>query len=196
MGIYSALKEHKGKVSSKIIKGVSAGSIIPLAADPGEVKMMLGGIYMMHNPWTIAIGEAKDMLKTADILNEVKEAIMNIYEQKTKRPREELYTLMDEESWMSAKKAVAEGFADSILYAEEAEPVMDYMISRLAIQNSARKTMQRFLEIQQLQQSDPPADPPPEDPPDPPAEPKEDGQAKSLLSLLAMKVQINKNRRL
>ncbi len=150
VGIYNALKEHDGKVIVKIDgKAVSAGSIIAMAGE--KVLMAPGSIMMTHNPWSYAAGEAKDMLHMAEVLDEIKESIINIYEIKTGRSREELSTLMDEETWMSAKKAVAEGFADGILYEEEAdpEPVKNFMVSRLAIQNSARGAMEKFLEIRQ-----------------------------------------------
>lgn len=154
-GIYNALKEHEGKVTTKIDgKAASAGSIIAMAGD--EVLMSPASILMIHNPWTGASGEAKDMRHAADVLDEVKETLVNVYQAKTKRSRNLISRLMDEETWMSAKKAVAEGFADGILYTDdeqEEEPAQNaFSFSRLAIQNSASKAMRRFAEqYQQIQ---------------------------------------------
>lgn len=161
VGIYNALKEHKGKVTVKVDgKAVSAGSIIAMAGDPGQIWMTPGSIIMAHNPWSRARGEAKDMRHTADVLDEVKEAILNIYELRTGRTRQELSDMMDCETWMSAQTAVAKGFADGILYAEETEPVQNaYILSGLAIQNSASDVMQKFFEVWQ-KQNPPEADPP------------------------------------
>lgn len=160
-GLYNALMEHKGRVTVKVDgKAVSAASVIAMAGT--EVLMSPGSIMMIHNPWTSAQGEAKDMRKAAEVLDEVKETIMNAYEIKTGRAREELSGLMDEETWMSAKKAISEGFADGVLYADQAEPVHNsYSLSRLAIQNSAAESMKKFFEVFRKQQ--PPGDPPAKD---------------------------------
>lgn len=147
MGMYNALKEHKGRVVAKIDgKAVSAGSIIPMAAD--EILISPGGIMMAHNPWTRAQGEYKDMIKAAEVLNEVKEAILNVYQVRTKHPREKLSQMMDETTWMSAQKAVNEKFADGILYQEDgSNPVQNsYSFSMKAIQNSTDSAMRRFFE--------------------------------------------------
>lgn len=146
-GIYNALKEHKGKITVKIDgKAVSAASIIAMAGE--EIKISPVGIMMIHNPWTIAAGESKDMLQTATILDEVKEGIINAYQLKTKKSRNKIAEMMDNETWMSAKTAVKEGFADSMLYTEANTPPIEnsFMFSRLAIQNSVSESTRRFIE--------------------------------------------------
>lgn len=160
VGMYNALKEHKGKVIVKIDgKAVSAGSIIAMAGE--EILMSPGSIIMAHNPWSYAAGEAKDMRHRADVLDEVKEAIVNVYQLRTNKSREDISDLMDKETWMSAKTAVAEGFADSILYTDTPEPVNNaYTLSGLAIQNSAAKSMQKFFEVWQKQNTQPPEESP------------------------------------
>lgn len=153
-GIYNALKEHAGKVTVKVDgKAVSAASIIAMSGD--EVLMSPASILMIHNPWTMAVGEAKDMRHQADVLDEVKNTIINVYQTKTKLSRNKLSKLMDEETWMSAKKAVAEGFADGILYTDANQvPVVEnaFSFSRLAIQNSTNAAMKRFFEQYQKMQ--------------------------------------------
>lgn len=116
--IYTALKEHDGKVTVKVDgTAISAASVIAMAGD--EVLMSPTSVMMIHNPWTYQEGEVKDMQKAIDILNEVKETIMNAYEAKTGKSRDEISELMDKETWMSAKKAVELGFADGVLYEKE-----------------------------------------------------------------------------
>jgi ATP-dependent Clp protease protease subunit len=102
------------------------------------------------------------MRHQADVLDEVKETIVNAYQLKTKRSRNKISQLMDDESWMSAKTAISEGFADGMLYTEdkEAEPAaMNF--SRLAIQNSCNDVMKHFLEVYKtkVEQSKPPEEP-------------------------------------
>ncbi len=153
MGIYNALLEHRGKKTVKVEKAVSAGHLIAMAGD--VIHMMPGGIMMMHNVWGAVVGEAKDMRHTADVYDEIKEAILNVYERKTGKDRSELSRMMDEETWMSAKKAVADGFADDVLHmdTEQSANASAFSFSRLAIQNSATAAMQKFFEKWQEKQT-------------------------------------------
>ena len=73
-------------------------------------------MMMIHNPATIAIGDSSEMKKAIDMLDEVKESIMNAYEIKTGLSRSRISHLMDAESWFNAKKAVELGFADKLLF--------------------------------------------------------------------------------
>jgi ATP-dependent Clp protease, protease subunit len=164
-GIYNALKEHKGGVIVKIDgKAVSAGSVIAMAGE--EVQISPAGLIMIHNPYTWAIGESKDMKHMADVLDEVKESIVNVYQTKTGKSRKKISEMLDNETWMSAKTAVKEGFADKIMYVEagkEAEGIENsFTLNRLAIQNSANKNMRHFIE--QYSKLKKPQDKPPEEP--------------------------------
>ena len=109
------LKEYPGKVTIKI-DGIaaSAASLIAMAGD--NILMSPVSMMMIHNPLTMAIGNADDMQKAAAMLDEVKESIINAYELKTGLSRAKLSHLMDDETWMNAVKAVELGFADGILY--------------------------------------------------------------------------------
>ena len=159
-GIYNALKEHKGKITVKIDgKAMSAGSIIAMAGD--EIQMSPMAIMMIHNPWFVARGEEKDMIKAAEVLAEVKESILNAYQLKTKHSRKKISEMMDNETWMSAKTAVKEGFADSILYSENKDEEgieNSFMFSRMAIQNNSNQAIQRFLELYNEKVKDEPKD--------------------------------------
>ncbi len=156
IGIYTTLMEHKGNVTVKIDgKAFSAASIIAMAG--GEILMSPGSMMLVHNPWTYAEGEAKDMRHAADILDEVKEAIMNVYELRTGRTREEISAIMDEETPMAPKRAIEEEFADGMLYTEEVEAVKNHFMStyRPAIMNSFNKSLEMALEIKEKQQKEP-----------------------------------------
>lgn len=154
VGIYNALKEHNGKITVKIDgKALSAASLVAMAGD--QVLMSPGSLMMIHNPWTGIVGDAHEMRHMATVLDEVKDAIINVYQSKTKLSRAKLARMMDEETWMSAKKAVAEGFADGILYAESAqEPISALAFSRLAIQNSVSSSINSFIKYWKTHKSD------------------------------------------
>ncbi|WP_161948115.1 Clp protease ClpP, partial [Streptococcus suis] len=85
------------------------------------VSMSPVAMMMIHNPWTVAQGEAKDMQKVIEMLGEIKESIINAYELRTGLSRTKLSHLMDSESWFNAKKAVELGFADKILFDKQEE---------------------------------------------------------------------------
>lgn len=112
--IYTMISEYKGKVTVKI-DGIaaSAASVIAMAGD--VVRMSPVANMMIHNPATIAWGDQREMRHQADVLDEIKESIINAYERKTGLSRTRLAKLMDEETWLSAYKAVELGFADEVI---------------------------------------------------------------------------------
>lgn len=140
--IYNMLMEYKGDVTVKVdALAASAASVIAMAGT--TVLMSPVAMMMIHNPTTIAIGDSKEMQKAGEMLDEVKESIMNAYEIKTGLNRTKISHLMDAESWFNAKKAVELGFADGILNAEESTEDMakeaeveGMMFSRTAVTNS------------------------------------------------------------
>jgi ATP-dependent Clp protease protease subunit len=81
-----------------------------------KVCMSPVAMMMIHNPATVAMGETKDMEKAIEMLEEIKESIINAYERKTNLSRARISHLMDSESWFNAKKALELGFADEILF--------------------------------------------------------------------------------
>jgi hypothetical protein len=114
-----------------------------------EIEMSPTSIMMIHNPWGYWQGESKDFRHAAEVLDEVKETIVNAYQLKSRKSRKKISEMMDNETWMSAKTALNEGFIDGILYSESQsqEPVENsFMFSRMAIQNSATDSIKKFIE--------------------------------------------------
>jgi ATP-dependent Clp protease protease subunit len=144
--IYNMLMDYKGKVTVKI-DGIAASAASVIAMAGGEVFMSPVSMLMIHNPMTIAIGDAEEMAKAIAILEEVKESIMNAYEIKTGLSRARISHLMDAETWLNAKKAVELGFADDILFTEGVPTenvVSEAMIfSRQAVMNSILSKLER-----------------------------------------------------
>lgn len=115
--IYTMLLEYKGEVTVKIASiAASAASVVAMAGS--RVLMSPTALLMIHDPSTIAMGNAKDMEKAIETLNEVKESIINAYAAKSGLRRGKIAELMSNETWMNAKKAVELGFADEVLFAE------------------------------------------------------------------------------
>ena len=119
--IYNMLRDYNGKVTVKIDSiAASAASVIAMAGD--EILMGPTALMMIHNPMTVAAGSFSEMQKAIDMLDEVKQAIINAYEDKTGMRRGKISSLMDAESWFNAKKAVELGFADGILFNKSDSP--------------------------------------------------------------------------
>ena len=115
--IYTMLRNHKGKVTVKIDGlAASAASVVAMAGD--ETLISPTGYLMIHNPATIAMGNKADMEKAIDLLDEIKEGIINAYEEKSHLSRAKIAHMMDEETWLNAKKALNLGFVDGILFAK------------------------------------------------------------------------------
>jgi ATP-dependent Clp protease protease subunit len=159
-GIYNALKEHNGKVTVKIDgKAMSAASVIAMAGD--EILMSPVSVMMIHNPLSAVQGYAADMRKQADVLDEVKKSIMNAYQLKTKKSSNQISAMMDDESYMSANSAVKQGFADGILYQDNADDpknVMNFSFDRFAIQNSASVAAKRYFDFENAHKPKPAKD--------------------------------------
>ena len=113
MAIYNILKKRTAK-TTVYIEGIAAsmGSVIALAAD--TVVMAENSLFMIHNAWGGANGEAKDMKKTAALLDKISGEIADIYVKKTKLPYDKVKDMMDEETWLNADEAFDLGFVDSI----------------------------------------------------------------------------------
>lgn len=112
--IYSMLMDYQGEVTVKI-DGIAASAASVIAMAGNKVLMAPTALMMIHNPSMLAFGDHNDMAKAIDILNEVKESIINAYEIKTGQSRTVLSHLMEDETWMNAKKAIELHFADGIL---------------------------------------------------------------------------------
>jgi ATP-dependent Clp protease protease subunit len=69
---------------------------------------------MIHNPWTITMGDSEELRKNADVMDKMKAGIIAAYRQKSHLSEQEISDLMDEETWMTAEEALENGFVDSI----------------------------------------------------------------------------------
>lgn len=115
--IYSALREHSlnGEGTVTVIVTALAASAASIIAMAGDRILMHPVAYMMiHNPWTFAVGDAKELRKTAKTLDVISEGLVSAYEARTGKDRDELKRMLENETWMSAATCVEEGFADEI----------------------------------------------------------------------------------
>ena len=136
--IYNMLMDYKGDVTVKI-DGIAASAASVIAMAGTKVLMSPVSMMMIHNPATIAFGDKTEMNKAIEMLDAVKDSIMNAYEIKTGMSRAKISHLMDAETWMDAHKAMELGFADEIMLRAEEDveaPDVSMMFSRAAVTNS------------------------------------------------------------
>lgn len=134
--IYAMLMDYPHSVTIKI-DGIAASAASVVAMAGTAVLMAPTALMMIHNPLTIAIGDSDEMRKAMDMLDEVKESIVNAYQIKTGQSRAKISHWMDAETWMNANKAVELGFADGVLEDEKRQnPAPTYAFSRRAVVNS------------------------------------------------------------
>lgn len=133
--IYAMLMDYKDDVTVKI-DGIAASAASVIAMAGTKVLMAPTGMMMIHNPATIAFGDHADMEKVIEMLNEVKESIINAYEIKTELPRKQLSKMMDQTTWMNAGKALDMHFIDGIMEDEKKRVPEGYEFSESVTENA------------------------------------------------------------
>jgi ATP-dependent Clp protease protease subunit len=109
----AAIAAHPSKITAYVDGlAASAASYVAMACD--SVVMQDGAMIMIHNAWTMAMGNAADMRATAGLLEKIDNSIVADYQRKTGLPADELQAMMAAETWLDASEAVAKGFADSV----------------------------------------------------------------------------------
>lgn len=113
LAIYNVLREHKAQVVT-ICDGFacSAASVVFMAGD--KRVMQPASLLMIHNAWTVAMGNAAQLRKTADDIETITQASVEAYKKVATIPEEEIKALMDAETWILPKDAVEYGFATEI----------------------------------------------------------------------------------
>lgn len=116
IAIYNMLKQHKATVNT-YVDGLAASiaSVIAMAGD--TIFMPRNAMLMIHNPWTMAVGNASDLRKQADELDTITKSSVVTYLNKAgdKLDEETLKQLMDEETWLTADESIGYGLADEVL---------------------------------------------------------------------------------
>ena len=131
----------------------SIASVIAMAGD--EIRIASNAMMMIHDPWSIAIGSAVDMRKTADSLDKVRETILGTYVDRSTTPEARLSQWMTDETWFTAQEAVDAGLADTLT-----EKVEMAALARFDLSSFARvpETLARAVEAMAAEPADNPED--------------------------------------
>lgn len=114
MAIRSTLAKNKAAKSVEVDGLAGSAATLAISLPDTQIEMAQGSRYMIHNPWSVTIGEEAAHEKTAAVLRGVRDDMLAIYSDRTGLEQEEIGAMMDAETWLSASDAVENGFADSV----------------------------------------------------------------------------------
>lgn len=119
VAIKTMLDQWKGPVYVQIDGlAASAASFIAMAGQQSSIAE--GSLLMIHHPWTMAVGNATDMRKTADVLDKLGSSLQRAYEKRTGKSADEIAAMMEAETWLTADEAVEMGFVSEKIEVEAA----------------------------------------------------------------------------
>jgi ATP-dependent Clp endopeptidase proteolytic subunit ClpP len=97
-----------------IVEGLAASiaSVVAMAGD--NIHMALGSQMMVHDPWAYTAGNSTELRHAADVLDTTKESLLDIYEKRTGMQRDDIASMMTDETWLSANDAKDKGFCDTV----------------------------------------------------------------------------------
>ncbi len=125
--IYNALIQHRnaGNKVSVMIDGVAASiaTIIALAAD--TVSIGEGASFMIHNAWSWGVGNAEQLKKETQLLEQIDDKLVTVYVNKTGLDEQQVRDLMTAETWFTDDEAVDMGFCDSKAEAPKMAAMID-----------------------------------------------------------------------
>ncbi len=126
IAIYNALKQRTGVVRVVIDSlAASIGSVIAMAADPGNLIIAKNASMMIHDGFGMGIGNAGDLRELADLLDKTSDNIASIYADRTGQPASQWREAMLAETWYVGQEAIDAGLADFLQGAEPADPHPD-----------------------------------------------------------------------
>lgn len=128
VNIANALRDQqlsKNRSVETIIDGLAASAASIIAMAGRTVTMADNGLLMIHNAWTVAVGEAKDMRKAADTLDAIRNTIIATYKWHSQMDDAAIVALMDAETWMSATEARDNGFVTDVTEGLQAAATID-----------------------------------------------------------------------
>ncbi|MDY5107588.1 MAG: Clp protease ClpP [Actinobacillus minor] len=113
IAIYNLLKNHPAN-KTVYIDGLAASMASVIAMAGNEIIMPENAMMMIHKPWGIQGGDADDMRKYADLLDKVESTLIMAYTAKTGKSETDLAEMLKEETWLTGKECIEQGFADKL----------------------------------------------------------------------------------
>lgn len=140
-----ALREHPSRIVAHIDGlAASAASFLVMGAD--EIEIAPGAMVMVHKAWTIAYGNADDLVSTAGLLEQIDASLVKTYAARTGQGADDIAAMMTAETWLEADRAVELGFADRIADAKPKAAAWDLSAYSNAPQASHRPAAEPIAE--------------------------------------------------
>ena len=123
--IFNAFRDYKKQFPKAqmmlTIKGLAASMASYLAVNPAFDYVLAedNAVFMIHNAWGGAVGDYREMKKTAEVLEGISDLLGQAYAKKTGKKKEEIKKAMDEETWYFGEELKEHGFVDEIIKAPE-----------------------------------------------------------------------------
>lgn len=148
VAIHNYLRTLKAKVTV-VVDGVAASiaSVVAMAGD--RIEMPQNAMMMIHNPMVLAIGNATELREAADMLDQVRDSMATSYLRRVKASKEDLYAMLDAETWFTAEQAVAQGFADAV-----SEPVRAAALVQFDLEKYGFKVPEQIAAAKQDRKED------------------------------------------
>jgi len=124
IAIYNALREHSAHIVTHVdAMAASMASMVALAGD--EVRMAENAFFMIHDPWVFALGNVRELRKTADTLEKLGGSLEATYEKRTGATHEQVRAWMEEETWLTGAEALEAGFIDMVVTEDADETALE-----------------------------------------------------------------------
>jgi ATP-dependent Clp protease protease subunit len=117
--IYNALADHDAKIITSV-EGIAASMASVIALSGDERRIYKNANFMIHNAWTIAMGDYNDLIKEAGVLKSISGQMAETYAEKTGKPQAEMQKLMDDTTWFTGQQSVDFGFMTTAITAGSA----------------------------------------------------------------------------
>jgi ATP-dependent protease ClpP protease subunit len=155
LAIHSLLSAYEGNVTVRVLAlAASAASMVAMAGD--KVEIVEAGQFMIHNAWSIAIGNKHDMESAAEQLGKIDDLAIKLYSKKTDKDNKAIAKMMDAETYLDADESTEMGFADSIIgadYIAETEETktnaclreLDFTLAKAGLTRSKRRELIKSL---------------------------------------------------
>lgn len=128
VAIYNALKGHPARVEVDV-DGVAASIASVIAMAGHEIRIADNAMMMIHDPYTMAAGDAAELRKSADLLDQIALVIRSTYAKRTGQDEAQIGAMMAAETWMTASEAFEQGFADAVTAEQRAAASMNFDFS-------------------------------------------------------------------
>lgn len=127
----AAMREHGQPITARVDSlAASAASVI--AVEAASLEMVPGAKLMIHKSWSLALGNADDMMQTAALLEKIDDDLAASYARRANTSAAEFLDLMRAETWFSADEAVAFGLADRVVTENRQRPAASWDLSAYA----------------------------------------------------------------